>query len=109
MNVKKAHRKCMVRGCKETKEVFALSITREMGNSVMMCRKCLEDGLSAVQALTGGSKTQSTPGIPDLHSMKKNEMDAFAALHGIEIKGVMKNEERANKILEALASKGIQN
>ena len=47
MNVKKIKRICGVRGCKNT-EVYALSKTREMGNSVISCKDCLIDALKSI-------------------------------------------------------------
>jgi hypothetical protein len=46
MYVKKVKRKCGVRGCKNT-ESYAFSRTREVGNSVIICRDCLADALAA--------------------------------------------------------------
>ena len=47
MYVKKIKRICGVRGCKNT-DVFALSKTREMGNSVIICKDCLKDALASI-------------------------------------------------------------
>ena len=48
MYVKKIKRICGVRGCKNT-DVFALSKTREMGNSVIICKDCLKDALASIE------------------------------------------------------------
>jgi hypothetical protein len=47
MYIKKIKRICGVRGCKNT-DSFALSKTREMGNSVIICKDCLKDALQSV-------------------------------------------------------------
>ena len=47
MYVKKIKRICGVRGCKNT-EVFALSKSREMGNSVIICKDCLKEALASI-------------------------------------------------------------
>ena len=47
MNVKRIKRKCNVRGCRNT-DTFALSLTREMGNSVIMCKSCAEAAAKAM-------------------------------------------------------------
>lgn len=47
MYVKKIKRICGVRGCKN-KESYALSRSREMGNSVIICKDCLKEALSAI-------------------------------------------------------------
>lgn len=39
MNVKRVKRKCMVRGCKNT-DAYAVSLKREMGNSIIVCSDC---------------------------------------------------------------------
>ena len=42
MNVKKAKRKCMVRGCRNTTDVYAVTCTREVGHTVIICAECAE-------------------------------------------------------------------
>lgn len=51
MKVKKIKRICGVRGCKNTANVYALSKTREMGNSVIMCSDCMKDALASIENL----------------------------------------------------------
>lgn len=46
MFIKKFRRKCDVRGCKNTQNVFLLSKRREFGNTVAVCRDCLEKALA---------------------------------------------------------------
>lgn len=48
MYIKKIRRKCGNRGCKNTSDVYALSKTREMGNSVIICEECLRDALKTI-------------------------------------------------------------
>lgn len=48
MNVKKIKRKCSVRGCRNI-DTFAISTTREMGGSVIICKECLKDALNSVE------------------------------------------------------------
>lgn len=48
MYIKKIRRKCGNRGCKNTENVYALSKTREMGNSVIICEECLRDALKTI-------------------------------------------------------------
>ena len=47
MYIKKLKRKCSVRGCKNT-ECFAISRSRELGNSIIICKSCLQEALVAV-------------------------------------------------------------
>lgn len=53
MYVKRVKRKCSVRGCRHT-DCFAISRTREMGNSVIICTECLEDALQSATELPQG-------------------------------------------------------
>lgn len=55
MNVKKIKRICGVRGCKNT-DVFALSKTREVGNSVIICKDCLKDALASTENYVAPAK-----------------------------------------------------
>ena len=50
MYIRKVHRKCGVRGCRNT-DAFAISRAREIGNTVIICRDCLKDALSEIDAL----------------------------------------------------------
>ena len=47
MNVRKIKRKCMMRGCKNT-ESYSLSLTREMGNSVILCAECAKKAYETI-------------------------------------------------------------
>ena len=47
MYVKKLRRKCGVRGCRNL-ESYTLSLRSESGNSVIICRDCLEAALKAI-------------------------------------------------------------
>jgi hypothetical protein len=48
MYIKKLKRKCGVRGCKNT-ETYAISKSREMGNSIIACKDCLVDALTTIE------------------------------------------------------------
>lgn len=48
MYVKKIKRKCGVRGCKNT-ESYAISKSREMGNSIIACKECLMEALAIIE------------------------------------------------------------
>lgn len=49
MNVRKVRRKCNVRGCKCT-DSFAISKSREAGNTIIACKNCLKEALSAIES-----------------------------------------------------------
>ena len=48
MFVKRFKRKCDVRGCKNTANVFLISKRREMGNTIAICTDCLKEAQSSV-------------------------------------------------------------
>jgi hypothetical protein len=48
MFVKKFKRKCDVRGCKNTADVFLISKRREMGNTIAICTDCLKEAQSSI-------------------------------------------------------------
>lgn len=52
MFVKRFKRKCDVRGCKNTADVFLISKRREMGNTIAMCRDCMKEALKATENYT---------------------------------------------------------
>ena len=56
MYAKRVKRKCSVRGCKNT-DCFSISRTREMGNSVIICRSCLCEALNAVDSIKDAAKS----------------------------------------------------
>lgn len=48
MYVKNLKRKCGVRGCKNT-DTYAVSHTRESGNSIIICKECAEKIVEAIE------------------------------------------------------------
>ena len=52
MFVKRFKRKCDVRGCKNTSDVFLISQRREMGNTIAMCRSCMKEALASTESYT---------------------------------------------------------
>ena len=61
MFARQVKRKCSVRGCKNT-DCVAISRTREVGNTIIICKSCLGDGLKAIDEIN--PKTKSN--IPSL-------------------------------------------
>lgn len=47
MRAKKIRRKCSVRGCKNI-ETYSIARSHEVGNSVIICKSCLEDALKEI-------------------------------------------------------------
>ncbi len=56
MFIRQVKRKCNVRGCKNT-DCFAISRTREFGNTVIICKTCLGKGLGAVDEIDPMTKS----------------------------------------------------
>lgn len=48
MYARKVRRKCDVRGCRNI-DCFAISKSREPGNSIIICKSCLGEGIEAVE------------------------------------------------------------
>lgn len=56
MYVRQVRRKCSVRGCRCT-DSFAVSLTREAGNTVIICKNCLEKALKAIGEIDPKTKS----------------------------------------------------
>lgn len=56
MYVRKLKRKCSVRGCKST-DTYAISLTREVGNTVIICKSCLGKALGAIDEVNPDTKS----------------------------------------------------
>ena len=61
MFVKKFKRKCDVRGCKNTADVYLISKRREMGNTIAMCRDCMKEALKATESYVEPVKVKKEP------------------------------------------------
>ena len=57
MFIKKFKRKCDVRGCKNTANVFLVSKRREMGNTIAICTDCLKEAQSTIDGYVEEKKT----------------------------------------------------
>lgn len=67
MYVKKVKRICGVRGCRNTHNVYAISKTREMGNSVIMCRDCMKDAFESAENHVEPEKVKAVSKSPFYH------------------------------------------
>lgn len=56
MFVKKFKRKCDVRGCKNIANVYLISKRREMGNTIAICRDCMQEALALTENYTEPAK-----------------------------------------------------
>lgn len=61
MFIKKFKKKCDVRGCKNTQNVFLLSKRREFGNTVAVCKDCLEKALAQTDSYIEEKKVKKEP------------------------------------------------
>lgn len=60
MFVRQVKRKCGVRGCKNT-DCFAISRTREVGNTVIICKSCLGNSLASLDEINPKTKSNIPP------------------------------------------------
>lgn len=80
MYVKKLKRKCSVRGCKCT-DTFAISLTREIGGSVIICKSCLGKALGAIDDIKPEPEviTSHTEAPPLFFNHKARKAEPVAA------------------------------
>ena len=45
--IRKVHRKCMMKGCRSTTS-YHISLSREIGNSIIICRDCAQKALKMI-------------------------------------------------------------
>lgn len=66
MFVKKFKRKCSVRGCKNTDNVYLVSKRREMGGTIGICTECLKEATKDIAEYTEPIKVvkEKTPLFP---------------------------------------------
>jgi hypothetical protein len=57
MFIKRFKRKCDVRGCKNTANVFLISKRREMGNTIAVCTDCLKEAQASIDGYVEEKKT----------------------------------------------------
>ena len=88
MYARKVRRKCSIRGCRCT-ESFAISKTREIGNSVIICKNCLKDGLIAIDEI----KPKAKSNIP-----KSNPSNIPSLFFNAQIKPSESTNEDAEKM-----------
>ena len=65
MYFRKIKRKCRVRGCRCT-ESYAISLASEVGNTVIICKSCLEKALKAIEEGKPEPEKKKPSGIPSL-------------------------------------------
>lgn len=80
MFVRKVKRKCNVRGCRRT-DCYAISRTREAGNSVIICKGCLDDASGAITAMAPDAGSN----IPPIESKAAPALFFNLAALGIDV------------------------
>lgn len=102
MNIRKVRRKCSVRGCRCT-ESYSLSLSNEMGNSIIVCKKCILEAAEAVKNYKEDSKPAK--------KVHREPPALFFNAKAMGIKGdvlpeseplVIEDKETAEKLVEAL-------
>ncbi len=100
MNAKYVKRLCSVRGCKNTSS-YMISLTREMGNSVIICRECAKAASAAIgKAEKERPKEKKKTGIPPLffnsvkEDKRKTDKGAAGAVQGSGIDGNASGENK---------------
>lgn len=76
MNERKVNKKCHMRGCKNTKEVYAKSRTREFGMSVIICDECIIDSYNQIENRKNGivpPKAEPQPPKPLFYGCAGNQ------------------------------------
>ena len=77
MYVKKIKRKCGVRGCKNT-ESYAISKSREMGNSIIACKECLMETLNTIEEQNKPITFKETPVVDEVVDEVDKSVDELA-------------------------------
>lgn len=93
MFIKRFKRKCDVRGCKNTANVFLISKRREMGNTIAICTDCLKETQSAVDGYVEEKKVvvkENKPLFPH------PELD-------VTISSVAEKEPEPKEVIDAVA------
>lgn len=95
MYIRKVKRKCNVRACKNT-DCFAISRSREVGNTIIICKDCLKAALERIgmtkSEQDNNVKVDKNTGIPSLffNNEVNNEVSGKA-----EIESENKAENKA--------------
>ena len=90
MFVRQVKRKCDVRGCKNT-DCFAISRTREVGNTVIICKSCLGKALGAIDEIDPRTKSN----IPAVDNTSAPSLFFNAKAHGTEAKATVVDEQHS--------------
>ena len=64
MFVKRFKRKCDVRGCKNTTNVYLISKRREMGNTIAICKECLKEAQTSIDCYVEEKKVAKKVDMP---------------------------------------------
>ena len=76
MQVCKAKIKCMVRGCDNTSDTYAVTLTREKGHSIIICHECAKKLLPAIDEFKAALAKQKRAKLDSLvqDNMKQNDI-----------------------------------
>ena len=62
--IRKVHRKCMMKGCRSTTS-YHISLSREIGNSIIICRDCAQKALKMIDEFEGRNAPSDVEEISD--------------------------------------------
>ena len=93
MFIKKFKRKCDVRGCKNTANVFLISKRREMGNTIAICTECLKEAQLSIDGYVEEKKV-----------VKKEVKPLFPHPElNVTLSSVAENEPEPQEVVDAVA------
>lgn len=91
MFVKRFKRKCSVRGCKNTTNVYLVSKRREMGNTIGICTDCLKEAAASIENYTEPPKVKKEVKSLFPHPELKVTLSSVADNKEPELKEVIEN------------------
>ena len=95
MTVRKVRRQCGVRKCKNV-DSYAISRTREAGNSIIICRDCLSEALDIIDRM-GDRKTASSEDFPIPITESLNDIEQLEDTETVSIDENSEAVEHNNK------------
>lgn len=103
MYVKKVRRKCDVRNCKN-KDCYAISRSREVGNTIIACADCLKEALEAIDKLPKETPKAKSSGIPSLFfNTKDDKQENEKAAEPIATDETVENADVVNENVDETA------
>ncbi len=101
MFVKRFKRKCSVRGCKNTSNVYLVSKRREMGGTIGICTDCLKEATESIKGYTEPIKVvrEDAPLFPHPELNK----DAYTIDENVESKEIIEDAVADESVTDVVA------